>query len=88
VVQQHVSCWRAFGFFSFYFLAGRNEGLFLGLKTEAEFWKILSVLQVGGEANLTDIVVASSGPQPNTHAHTDTKIPMSPAQVSLMVFTD
>ena len=75
MVRQHVSCWRAFGFFFlFIFLAGRNEGLCLCLKTEAEFWKNLAVLQVVGEANLTDIEIASSGPQPNTqHTHTHTK---------------
>lgn len=58
-VQQHVGCWRALGFFSFFlfiFWQERKEG-FVGLKNEAEFWKNLALLQVGVEANLTDIVI-------------------------------
>lgn len=48
--------WVFFSFSLFIFWQERKEG-FVGLKNEAEFWKNLALLQVGGEANLTDIVI-------------------------------
>jgi hypothetical protein len=57
LLESLVFSFSFFFLFRFFFLFGKKKmKALVGLKTEAEFWKYLAVLQVGGEANLTEIL--------------------------------